>query len=322
MAEELENSVNYKGNPEEDRRECIVPETLAGQRLDQALSELYPEFSRSRLQTWIKNGKAQVDGDLKDPSEKVWGGEKIVLWPEPEPGTTPDKPEAIPLKVVFEDAGILVIDKPAGMVVHPGNGNPTGTLLNALLHHCPQVSDLPRAGIVHRLDKETSGLLVVAKTLKAHADLVRQLQARTVKRDYFALVQGEIDRSGTVDMPLARDPLNRTRRAVHPMGKPAVTHYSVLERFPAATLLKCSLETGRTHQIRVHMAHLRHPLVGDKVYGSTRRGRGMRFPRHALHAHRLGLVHPYTGKKMEWESPLPPDLNALLDVMRKGGTWM
>jgi len=222
MAEELENSVNYKGNPEEDRRECIVPETMAGQRLDHALSELYPEFSRSRLQAWIKSGKAQVDGDLKDPSDKVWGGEKIVLWPEPEPGTTPDQPEAIPLTVVFEDAGIVVIDKPAGMVVHPGNGNPTGTLLNALLHHCPQVSDLPRAGIVHRLDKETSGLLVVAKTLKAHADLVRQLQARTVKRDYFALVQGEIDRSGTVDMPLARDPLNRTRRAVHPMGKPAV----------------------------------------------------------------------------------------------------
>ena len=322
MTKELENSVNYKGNPDEDRRECIVPEALAGQRLDQALSELYPEFSRSRLQAWIKSGKAQLNGDLKDPSDKVWGGETIILWPEPEPGTTPDRPEAIPLNVVFEDAALLVIDKPAGMVVHPGNGNPSGTLLNALLHHCPQVSDLPRAGIVHRLDKETSGLLVVAKTLKAHTDLVRQLQARTVKRDYFALVQGEIDRAGTVDMPLARDPLNRTRRAVHPMGKPAVTHYSVLERFPAATLLSCSLETGRTHQIRVHMAHLRHPLVGDKVYGSTRRGRGMRFPRHALHAHRLGLVHPYTGKKMEWESPLPPDLNALLDVMRKGGTWM
>ena len=175
MAEELENSVNYKGNPEEDRRECIVPEALAGQRLDQALSELYPEFSRSRLQAWIKSGKAQLNGDLKDPSDKVWGGETIVLWPEPEPGATPDQPEAIPLKVVFEDAALLVIDKPAGMVVHPGNGNPRGTLLNALLHHCPQVSDLPRAGIVHRLDKETSGLLVVAKTLKAHTDLVRQL---------------------------------------------------------------------------------------------------------------------------------------------------
>jgi 23S rRNA pseudouridine1911/1915/1917 synthase len=318
----MENSVNYKGNPAEGRREQLVPENLAGQRLDLALSMLFPEFSRNRLQGWVKSGKVHVDGDIKSPDDKIWGGEKIVMWPEPDPDSTPDLPEAIPLKVVFEDAAILVIDKPAGMVVHPGNGNPNGTLLNALLHHCPQLAELPRAGIVHRLDKETSGLLVVAKTLKAHADLVRQLQARTVKRDYYALVQGEIDRAGTVDAPLARDPLNRTRRAVHPMGKQAVTHYSVLERFPAATLLNCSLETGRTHQIRVHMAHLHHPLIGDKVYGSTRRGRGMRFPRHALHAYHLGLIHPYADKKMEWISPLPPDLNALLDVMRKGGTWM
>jgi 23S rRNA pseudouridine1911/1915/1917 synthase len=286
MLDEMENSGNYKGIRPQDRLEQLIPEGQAGQRLDQALSLLFPEFSRSRLQGWIKSGKVQVNGEVKSADDKIWGGEKVVMWPEPEPGTTPDQPEAIPLKVVFEDAGILVVDKPAGMVVHPGNGNPGGTLLNALLYHCPQVSELPRAGIVHRLDKETSGLLVVAKTLKAHADLVRQLQARTVKRDYFALVQGEIDRAGTVDAPLARDPLNRTRRAVHPMGKPAITHYSVLERFPAATLLDCSLETGRTHQIRVHMAHLRHPLVGDKVYGSFRRGRGMHFPRHALHAYR------------------------------------
>jgi 23S rRNA pseudouridine1911/1915/1917 synthase len=194
-------------------------------------------------------------------------------------------------------------------------------LLNALLHHLPGAAELPRAGIVHRLDKDTSGLMVVAKTLKAHTDLVRQMQGRTVKREYLALVQGELDRPGTVDAPLARDPIHRTKRAVHPMGKPAVTHYTIEERFPSATLLRCSLETGRTHQIRVHMKHISHPLVGDKTYSNVRRGRGMAFPRQALHAFRLGLNHPYTGARMEWTAPLPHDLEALFEVMRAGGTW-
>ena len=318
--DDWDDEEDYKGNSQRERV-CTVPASQGGQRLDQALAQLMPDFSRSRLQKWIESGKVQVNGELCTVKDKVWGGEVIRVWPEAEPGTTPDAPEAIPLDVVFEDGALLVVNKPAGMVVHPGNGNPRGTLLNALLHHVPQVSAIPRAGIVHRLDKDTSGLMVVAKTLKAQTDLVRQLQARTVKREYYALVQGEVDRAGIVDAPLARHPLHRTRRAVHPLGKHAVTHYDVVERYPSATLLRCSLETGRTHQIRVHMAHIAHPLVGEKVYSSVRRGRGMRFPRQALHAFRLGLVHPYSGEKMEWEAEIPGDMAGLLEVMRHGGTW-
>jgi 23S rRNA pseudouridine1911/1915/1917 synthase len=194
--------------------------------------------------------------------------------------------------------------------------------LNALLHRVPQVAELPRAGIVHRLDKDTSGLLVVAKTLRAHTDLVRQLQARTVKREYLALVYGEIDRAGTVDAPLARDPHNRTKRTVHSMGKEAVTHYEVVERFPGITLLRCKLETGRTHQIRVHMQHIGHPLVGDTVYSASRRGHHkIPFPRQALHAERLGLIHPITQEFMQWECPLPPDFASLLDALRENTVW-
>ena len=318
--DDWDDEEDYKGNSQRERV-CTVPASQGGQRLDQALAQLMPDFSRSRLQKWIESGKVQVNGELCTVKDKVWGGEVIRVWPEAEPGTTPDAPEAIPLDIVFEDGALLVVNKPAGMVVHPGNGNPRGTLLNALLHHVPQVSTIPRAGIVHRLDKDTSGLMVVAKTLKAQTDLVRQLQARTVKREYYALVQGEVDRAGIVDAPLARHPLHRTRRAVHPLGKHAVTHYDVVERYPSATLLRCSLETGRTHQIRVHMAHIGHPLVGEKVYSSVRRGRGMRFPRQALHAFRLGLVHPYSGEKMEWEAEIPGDMAGLLEVMRHGGTW-
>ncbi len=318
--DDWDDEEDYKGNSQRERV-CTVPASQGGQRLDQALAQLMPDFSRSRLQKWIESGKVQVNGELCTVKDKVWGGEVIRVWPEAEPGTTPDAPEAIPLDIVFEDGALLVVNKPAGMVVHPGNGNPRGTLLNALLHHVPQVSAIPRAGIVHRLDKDTSGLMVVAKTLKAQTDLVRQLQARTVKREYYALVQGEVDRAGIVDAPLARHPLHRTRRAVHPLGKHAVTHYDVVERYPSATLLRCSLETGRTHQIRVHMAHIGHPLVGEKVYSSVRRGRGMRFPRQALHAFRLGLVHPYSGEKMEWEAEIPGDMAGLLEVMRHGGTW-
>jgi len=215
-----------------------------------------------------------------------------------------------------------VINKPVGLVVHPGSGNRQGTLLNALLHHVPQVAELPRAGIVHRLDKDTSGLLVVAKTLRAHTDLVRQLQARTVKREYLALVYGEIDRSGTVNEPLARDPHNRVKRTVHSMGKEAITHYEVVERFPGITLVRCRLETGRTHQIRVHMQHIGHPLVGETVYAASRRShQKIPFPRQALHAERLGLIHPVTQAFMQWECPLPPDFASLLQAMREGVAW-
>lgn len=319
--EELEDGDDYKGNSGPEAWHGEVPEAMAGIRLDQALAILLPDYSRNRLQNWIRTGNVLVNGQAPGVRDKVWGGESLTVFPEADPLTLPDEPEDLPLDIVFEDPAIIVVNKPAGLVVHPGNGNHRGTLLNALLHHTSGAADLPRAGIVHRLDKDTSGLMVAAKTLKAHTDLVRQMQSRSVKREYLALVQGEIDGAGTVDAPLARDPIHRTRRAVHPMGKPAVTHYEVLERFPSATLVRCRLETGRTHQIRVHMKHIGHPLVGDKTYSNVRRGRGMAFPRQALHAVRLALDHPYTGELMEWETPLAADLQALLEVMRHGGSW-
>ncbi|MEW6415849.1 MAG: 23S rRNA pseudouridine(1911/1915/1917) synthase RluD [Pseudomonadota bacterium] len=312
-------STDYKGNDEGDVRRLVIPDAQGGQRLDQALAALLPEFSRNRIQNWIRARRIAVDDAWGTTKMKVMGGESVRVEVEPDPDATPDAPEAIPLDVVFEDAMLMVVDKPVGLVVHPGSGNRHGTLLNALLHHAPQVAELPRAGIVHRLDKDTSGLLVVAKTVRAHTDLVRQLQARTVKREYLALVYGEIDRAGTVDAPLARDPFNRTKRTVHSMGKEAITHYEPVERFPGVTLLRCRLETGRTHQIRVHMQHIGHPLVGEQVYSACRRPHlKLAFPRQALHAERLGLVHPVTGEPMQWECPLPADFDALLASLRSG----
>jgi len=300
----------------------VIPDAQGGQRLDQALAALLPEFSRNRIQNWIRARKIAVDDAWGTTKMKVSGGEAVRVEIEPDPNATPDAPEAIPLNVVFEDPVLLVIDKPVGLVVHPGSGNPRGTLLNALLHRVPQSAELPRAGIVHRLDKDTSGLLVVAKTLQAHTDLVRQLQARSVKREYLALVYGEVDHAGTVDMPLARDPHNRTKRTVHSMGKQAVTHYDVVERFPGVTLLRCRLETGRTHQIRVHMQHIGHPLVGEQVYSASRRSHlKIPFPRQALHAERLGLIHPITQEFMQWECPLPPDFASLLQALRDNTGW-
>jgi len=300
----------------------VIPDAQGGQRLDQALAALLPEFSRNRIQNWIRARKIAVDDAWGTTKMKVSGGEAVRVEIEPDPNATPDAPEAIPLNVVFEDPVLLVIDKPVGLVVHPGSGNPRGTLLNALLHRVPQSAELPRAGIVHRLDKDTSGLLVVAKTLQAHTDLVRQLQARSVKREYLALVYGEVDHAGTVDVPLARDPHNRTKRTVHSMGKQAVTHYDVVERFPGVTLLRCRLETGRTHQIRVHMQHIGHPLVGEQVYSASRRSHlKIPFPRQALHAERLGLIHPITQEFMQWECPLPPDFASLLQALRDNTDW-
>jgi 23S rRNA pseudouridine1911/1915/1917 synthase len=323
MEKDTENSsTDYKGNPAGDVRELVIPDAQGGQRLDLALSALLPEFSRNRIQNWIRARKIAVDDVWGTTKMKVSGGEAVRVEVEADPGATPDTPEPIPLTVVFEDPMLLVINKPVGLVVHPGSGNPRGTLLNALLHWVPQVAELPRAGIVHRLDKDTSGLLVVAKTLRAHTDLVRQLQARTVKREYLALVYGEVDHAGTVDAPLARDPFNRTKRTVHTMGKQAVTHYDVVERFPGVTLLRCKLETGRTHQIRVHMQHIGHPLVGDTVYSASRRSHlKIPFPRQALHAERLGLIHPVTQEFMQWECPLPPDFASLLQALRENTDW-
>ena len=322
MEKETENlSTDYKGNTESDIRQLVIPDAQGGQRLDQALTAMLPDFSRNRIQNWIRARKIVVDDAFASTKMKVSGGESVRVEIEPDPNATPDAPEAIPLDVVFQDPALLVINKPAGLVVHPGSGNRSGTLLNALLHWVPQVAELPRAGIVHRLDKDTSGLLVVAKTLKAHTDLVRQLQARTVKREYLALVYGEVDHDGTVDAPMARDPHNRTKRTVHTMGKEAVTHYEVVERFPGVTLLRCKLETGRTHQIRVHLSSIGHALIGDPVYKAKRIAASLpeaarRFPRQALHAQRLRLRHPDTGTEMQWESPLPQDLLGLLESLR------
>jgi len=286
----------------------VIPLELAGLRLDRALARMLPEESRSRLARAIDEGQVRVDGRAASGSMKVRSGEAVELALEPRGGGA-DRPEAIELAVVHEDADVLVVDKPAGLVVHPGSGNRAGTLLNALLHHAPATAQLPRAGIVHRLDKDTSGLLVVAKNEAAQLSLVRQLQARTVKRTYLALVRGTVDKPGKVDAPIGRHPVQRTRMAVVAGGKPAVTHYRVRRRFARHTLLECDLETGRTHQIRVHLASIGHPLEGDPAYS----GRGERLlPRQALHAWKLAFEHPRTGKAARFESGLPADFEALL----------
>jgi len=287
----------------------------AGMRLDQALARMLPQHSRSRLQAWVRAGKVRVDERAAAPRMRVWGGEGILVMPEPEPAQAARRPEPIALEVIYEDDVLLVLDKPAGLVVHPGAGNPSGTLLNALLYHAPQLAGLPRAGIVHRLDKDTSGLLVVARTLEAQTDLVRQLQARTVKRRYLAVVLGAPAPRGVVDAALGRHPTHRTRMAVVAGGRSARTHYRVLERFADASLVECALETGRTHQIRVHMASIGHPLLGDPVYG-PRRSWGEGFSRQALHAWRLALRHPASGRLMQWECAPPADLRELIERLR------
>jgi 23S rRNA pseudouridine1911/1915/1917 synthase len=303
-----------------------MPEDVAGKRLDQALAQLFPQYSRSRLTQWVKDGRVLVDGEVLKPKDRVLGGEEVSLEPEVE-ADTQFQAEDIPLNIVYEDEAILVINKPPGLVVHPAAGNWSGTLQNGLLFHDPELAKVPRAGIVHRLDKETSGLMVVARTLEAHTSLVTQLQERTVKREYLALVQGQVISGGMVEEPIGRHPVDRKRMAVVASGKPAITHYLVEERFEGYTLLRVSLETGRTHQIRVHMAHIRFPMVGDPVYGGRARIPAglseevreaiLKFPRQALHATRLGLVHPVTGEEMQWEAPLPEDMQALLSSMRE-----
>lgn len=300
----------------------MVPVDCAGLRLDQTLARLFPAHSRSRLQAWLKAGMVTLDGSCREAKTRVCGGEVLGVREPVAPEIEAERAEDIPLQVVFEDACILVLDKPVGLVVHPGNGNSKGTLLNALLHHSPPLSAVPRAGIVHRLDKDTSGLMVVAKTLEAQTDLVRQLQARSVSRHYLALVHGDLALSGVVDAPVGRHPVSRTRMAVVAGGRPALTRFSVQERFDFATLVECRLETGRTHQIRVHMTHIGHPLVGDASYGTRRTGRGVIdvFPRQALHAFQLGLRHPVSGVVMMWSAPLPADFRALLECLRDGNT--
>ncbi|MBT9098797.1 23S rRNA pseudouridine(1911/1915/1917) synthase RluD [Methylovulum psychrotolerans] len=301
-----------------------VPYELAGMRLDQALAELFSEYSRSKLQIWIKAGRVQVNGVALKAKDKLEGGEEIALDAEPEVVIT-SEPENIPLEIVYEDDSILIVNKPAGLVVHPAVGNWRGTLVNALLHHEPNLETLPRAGIVHRIDKETSGLLMIAKTLQAHNSLTEQLQARTIHREYLAVTRGRMTAGGTVDEPIARHPSDRKRYIVKESGKFAVTHYRVVQRFTRHTLIQVKLETGRTHQIRVHMAHIRFPLIGDPVYGgrfqmppdcNERLELALRgFKRQALHAAKLGLQHPVTDAYMEWAQPMPDDMTELVGAL-------
>ena len=305
--------------------EARVPDTCAGRRFDAVIAELFPEHSRSRLAGWIKAGQARLDGREARPRDPVRGGELVTV--EAEIGIATDAPaEDIALDVLYEDADVIVLDKPAGLVVHPGAGNPAGTLVNALLHRDPSLSALPRAGIVHRLDKDTSGVMVVARTLQAHTALVDQLSARQVHRQYLAVVVGALVSGGTANAPIDRHPRDRLRMAVREDGKEAVTHFRLRERFRAHTLLECRLETGRTHQIRVHMAHLKHPIVGDPLYGGPLKlPRGASeetvamlrgFKRQALHAETLEFVHPVSGEPVRCTAPVPADLRALVDALR------
>ncbi|SFN65638.1 23S rRNA pseudouridine1911/1915/1917 synthase [Formivibrio citricus] len=306
-----------------EERVLTVPRELAGERLDAALASLMPEYSRSRISNWIKDGLVTVDGKESVPKLKLWGGEHLCVHIQANPEETSFQAEDIPLDVVYEDESILVIDKPAGLVVHPGSGNWSGTVLNGLLFAFPELKTVPRAGIVHRLDKDTSGLMVVARTLTAQNNLVQQLQARTVKRHYLAIVQGKLAGDGTVDAPIGRHPRERIKMAVVHTGKPAITHWRAIEQFAAHTLVECRLETGRTHQIRVHMAHIGHPLAADPVYGGKPRLASQEmtlaledFNRQALHARKLSLVHPENGKTMTWKAPVPEDMTALLYALR------
>ena len=312
--------------PEKISLEARVGPQQAGMRLDQAAAELFPDFSRGRLQKWIRSGDLAIDGNTSKPTAKVWGGETLKLEAVAE-NQGEVYAQDIPLDVIHADQDIIVLNKPAGLVVHPAAGNPDGTLQNALLHFDQNLAVLPRAGIVHRLDKETSGVMVVARSLRAHTALVRQLQAREMSRVYRALALGDITAGGTVDAPIGRHPKDRKRMAVVASGKPAVSHYRVLDRWGDVSHIEVSLETGRTHQIRVHMAKLGHPLVGDPVYWRKPRARGTlteeqlaavrSFPRQALHARKLRLVHPEGERSVTYTAPLPADLAGLIDLMAR-----
>ncbi|WP_373380002.1 RluA family pseudouridine synthase [Cupriavidus nantongensis] len=331
-AEESDDAVDAPGSAADAAMTLSLEVDSAshGERLDKLLARHFSEFSRSRLQQWIESGAVRVDGQVRRPRDAVQMGNRIEVQPQAAPESSAFAPEDVPLDVVFEDDTLLVINKPAGLVVHPAAGNWSGTVLNGLLHRDPGAASLPRAGIVHRLDKETSGLMVVARTLTAQTDLVRQLQARTVKRTYIALVWGRTYDEGTIDAPIGRDPRERTRMAIvqTASGKPSRTHFRTLATVPLGrgfvSMVMCKLETGRTHQIRVHFESIGHPLVGDPVYfRATQRGQrpAIRVPlpvpyeRQALHAYKLGLVHPATGKHMSWTAQPPEDLQALIDAL-------
>jgi 23S rRNA pseudouridine1911/1915/1917 synthase len=311
-----------------ETRRGRVPIEAAGDRVDQAAAALWPDFSRSRLTGWLREGALTVDGEAVKPNRKVAGGELLVLDAviEDHPGNP--RPQAIDVSVLFEDRHLFIVDKPAGQVVHPGSGNPDGTLVNALLHHDPSLAKLPRAGLVHRLDKDTSGCLLIARTSAAHAALVAQLKRRDIHRHYQCLVWGEVIAGGTVDAPLGRHPVDRRRQVVRQDGRSAVTHYRVNRRLAGGTWLDVKLDTGRTHQIRVHMQHIGFPLVGDPTYGRRGAPAGLapaqreawqRFGRQALHAARLTFEHPLDDGEVDVRSPLPADIAGLLEQLEPSG---
>jgi 23S rRNA pseudouridine1911/1915/1917 synthase len=326
----LKFALDYTGSDLTDQKQdehllqAMVGADLAGARLDQALASLFPDYSRSRLQVWTREGRVSVNGLQRRPRDKVAMGDRLQIRAVAEDQVA-CVPQDIPLSIVFEDEHLLVVNKPAGLVVHPAAGNPDGTLQNGLLFHDPRLIELPRAGIVHRLDKDTTGLMVIGRSQAAYKRLVDAIAAREVKREYRALVIGSMPAGATIDEPIGRHPTQRTRMAVNPMGKPAVTHFRVLEHFRGHTLLKVILETGRTHQIRVHMAHLRHPVFGDQVYGGRLHlpagaSEGLKqvlrgFKRQALHAKRLQLLHPVSGRPMRFECAMPADMRAVVDAL-------
>ncbi|CBL43923.1 Ribosomal large subunit pseudouridine synthase D [gamma proteobacterium HdN1] len=307
------------------QHQATIPDDLSGKRLDQAAAQLFPDYSRARLQEWIKMGALTINQQVGVAKEKVIGGEQLFLSVELQADERV-KPQNISLDIVHEDDSLLIINKPAGLVVHPGSGHSEGTLVNALVNHAPKLAELPRAGLVHRIDKDTTGLLVVAKTLEAHTDLVAQLQAKLVKREYEAIAQGVMTGGGKVDAPIGRHPTQRTKQAVVSSGREAVTHYRVVARYRAHTHIRLALETGRTHQIRVHMAHIHYPLLGDPDYGGRLRLPKAASPefiealqgfrRQALHAQRLALHHPESGDWVAWEVPLPEDFVQLLAAIK------
>ncbi|HET6545542.1 MAG TPA: 23S rRNA pseudouridine(1911/1915/1917) synthase RluD [Rhodanobacteraceae bacterium] len=301
-----------------------IPVEAAGRRFDQVLAELFPDYSRSRLALWVRSGAVRLDGAVVVPRHLVVGGEAVALTVEMA-RETGALPQAIALDIRYQDADVLVVNKPAGLVVHPGAGNPDGTLQNALLHLDPALAEIPRAGLVHRLDKDTSGLMVVARTLRAHTSLTAQLSARSVHRQYEAIVYGPMIAGGVIDAPIGRHPRDRLRQTVREDGRAALTHYRVRERYRALTRIECRLETGRTHQIRVHLAHIRHPLVGDALYGGLRLPKAatpelaeaMRdFRRQALHAERLEFAHPAGGATIVVEAERPADMESLMAALR------
>ncbi len=314
----------------DDSLSCLAPDALSGKRFDQVLAAVFPQFSRARLQRWIREGRATVNGEHRRPRDPVLVGDALKLSvPDtqvPREGAVVATPEAIPIDIVYEDEALVVVNKPAGLVVHPGAGHPGGTLVNALLHYDCSLAHIPRAGLIHRIDKDTTGLLIVARTLPVHTALVRMLARRDIGREYLGLVHGAVTAGGKVDAPIGRSPGTRTKMAVVSGGRAAVTHFRVHERYRGHTALRLKLETGRTHQIRVHLAHIGHAMVGDPVYGGRPRPIAgadetlsdllRTFRRQALHAARLELRHPLEDRPCAWEAPVPKDLDCLLTALR------